>query len=110
MKTGLHTGLDWTGLEWAADQQWLNTIENIEYTQTQKLDGVVYVGLDLCHKWHEWILIGASIIWPKPIMNIIEHAQKASLALGLIISAQRVPEPDPLPGISFDTRLDPIQF
>ena len=43
-------------------------------------------------------------------MNIIEHAQKASLALGLIISAQRVPEPDPLPGISFDTRLDPIQF
>ena len=26
------------------------------------------------------------------------------------ISAQRVPEPDPLPGISFDTRPDPIQF
>ena len=25
-------------------------------------------------------------------------------------SAQRVPEPDPLPGISFDTRPDPIQF
>ena len=25
-------------------------------------------------------------------------------------SAQRVPEPDLLPGISFDTRLDPIQF
>ena len=50
MKTGLHTGLDWTGLEWAADQQWLNTIENIEYTQTQKLDGVVEVGLELFHK------------------------------------------------------------
>ena len=31
----------WTGLDWAVDQQWLNTIENIEYTQTQKLDGVV---------------------------------------------------------------------
>ena len=26
------------------------------------------------------------------------------------ISAQRVPEPDPLPGIFFDTRPDPIQF
>ena len=25
-------------------------------------------------------------------------------------SVQRVPEPDPLPGISFDTRPDPIQF
>ena len=25
-------------------------------------------------------------------------------------SAQRVPEPDPLPGISFDTQPDPIQF
>ena len=25
-------------------------------------------------------------------------------------SAQRVPEPVPLPGISFDTRPDPIQF
>ena len=25
-------------------------------------------------------------------------------------SAQRVPEPDLLPSISFDTRLDPIQF
>ena len=25
-------------------------------------------------------------------------------------SAQRVPEPDPIPGISFDTRPDPIQF
>ena len=25
-------------------------------------------------------------------------------------SAQRVPEPDPLPGIYFDTRPDPIQF
>ena len=25
-------------------------------------------------------------------------------------SAQRVPKPDPLPGISFDTRPDPIQF
>ena len=25
-------------------------------------------------------------------------------------SAQRVPEPDPLPGIFFDTRPDPIQF
>ena len=28
----------------------------------------------------------------------------------LKISAQRVPEPDPLPGISIDTRPDPIQF
>ena len=27
-----------------------------------------------------------------------------------VISVQRVPEPDPLPGISFDTRPDPIQF
>ena len=25
-------------------------------------------------------------------------------------SAQQVPKPDPLPGISFDTRPDPIQF
>ena len=29
---------------------------------------------------------------------------------GHIVSAQRVPEPDPLPGIFFDTRPDPIQF
>ena len=28
----------------------------------------------------------------------------------ITISVQRVPEPDPLPGISFDTRPDPIQF
>ena len=28
----------------------------------------------------------------------------------IMISAQRVPEPDPIPGISFDTRPDPIQF
>ena len=27
----------------------------------------------------------------------------------VVDSAQRVPEPDPLPGISFDTRPDPIQ-
>ena len=50
MKTGLYSRLDWTGLEWAADQQWLNTIENNEFAQTQKLDGVVQVGLDLFHK------------------------------------------------------------
>ena len=45
VKTGLQTGL-----EWVADQQWLNTIENNEFAQTQKLDGVVQVGLDLFHK------------------------------------------------------------
>ena len=28
----------------------------------------------------------------------------------VILSAQRVPEPNPLTGISFDTRPDPIQF
>ena len=28
----------------------------------------------------------------------------------ILVSAQRVPEADPLPGISFDTRPDPIQF
>ena len=27
-----------------------------------------------------------------------------------VISGQQVPEPDPLPSISLDTRLDPIQF
>ena len=27
-----------------------------------------------------------------------------------VARAQRVPEPDPIPGISFDTRPDPIQF
>ena len=32
------------------------------------------------------------------------------LFLLIICSAQRVPEPDPLPGISLDTRPDPIQF
>ena len=32
------------------------------------------------------------------------------LQLLYIASAQQVPEPDPLPGISFDTRPDPIQF
>ena len=30
--------------------------------------------------------------------------------MAVIDSAQRVPEPDPIPGISFDTRPDPIQF
>ena len=80
VKTGLQTGL-----EWVADQQWLNTIENNEFAQTQKLDGVVQVGLDLFHKWYDWILIGASIFWPKPIMNIIENAQKANLALGQLL-------------------------
>ena len=37
----------------------------------------------------------------------------SSLSLGQsrpTASAQRVPEPDPLPGISFDTQPDPIQF
>ena len=28
----------------------------------------------------------------------------------VLYSVQRVPEPDPIPGISFDTRPDPIQF
>ena len=32
------------------------------------------------------------------------------MLLFLMYSDQRVPEPDPLPGISFDTRPDPIQF
>ena len=30
--------------------------------------------------------------------------------MAVIDSAQRVPKPDPIPGISFDTRPDPIQF
>ena len=34
---------------------------------------------------------------------------RTSISLG-VCSAQRVPEPDPLPGISFDTRPDLIQF
>ena len=36
--------------------------------------------------------------------------KKNMTVVWLIISAQRVPEPDSLPGISFDTRPDPIQF
>ena len=36
-----------------------------------------------------------------------EHRMTCNL---LPTSAQWVPEPDPLPGIFFDTRPDPIQF
>ena len=42
------------------------------------------------------------------------HVTKKSIfqntPTSLQCSAQRVPEPDPLPEISFDTRPDPIQF
>ena len=45
--------------------------------------------------------------------RIVKHHLWTGLSvefLGSVISAQRVPEPDPLPGIYFDTRPDPIQF
>ena len=42
-------------------------------------------------------------------MGNVEMGQKES-AKPLSASAQQVPEPDPIPGISFDTRPDPIQF
>ena len=45
---------------------------------------------------------GAQIIWSENVQH--------KCTVSLQISAQRVPEPDPLPGISFDTRPDPIQF
>ena len=40
----------------------------------------------------------------------VQHINWKSNKALLKCSAQRVPEPDPLPGISFDTRPDPIQF
>ena len=39
-----------------------------------------------------------------------ELGQVVTVQVDLLSSAQRVPEPDPLPGISFDTPPDPIQF
>ena len=39
-----------------------------------------------------------------------ENTHWGKVAAMLPFSAQRVPEPDPLPGISFDTRPDLIQF
>ena len=40
----------------------------------------------------------------------IDIGQRQHGAKRALCSAQRVPEPDPLPGISLDTRPDPIQF
>ena len=47
-----------------------------------------------------------------PIFNIYNNteAERAPEFCCPLFSVQRVPEPDPLPGISFDTRPDPIQF
>ena len=45
-------------------------------------------------KFHLWYFLSAFLVF----------------SYGPGASAQRVPEPDPLPGISFDTRPDPIQF
>jgi len=49
---------------------------------------------------------------PRRLPNIKKKVpfQKAEEEEEVASSAQRVPEPDPLPGISFDTRPDPIQF
>ena len=33
-----------------------------------------------------------------------------ALVVCILVSVQRVPEPDPIPGISFATQPDPIQF
>ena len=44
-------------------------------------------------------------MWDKYLDSIVE----INIARGER-SAQRVPEPDPLPGIYFDTRPDPVQF
>ena len=47
------------------------------------------------------------------VMKSQSMTDKASFTLYYMIiltSAQRVPEPDPLPGIFFYTRPDPIQF
>ena len=47
------------------------------------------------------------------IKNISKHVAKSPRSFccfGFASSAQQVPEPDPLPGISLDTRPDPIQF
>ena len=44
-------------------------------------------------------------------INAIKNVGRCSTSVSVgMISAQRVPEPDPLPGISVDTRPDPIQF
>ena len=42
--------------------------------------------------------------------HTVIKSQDQHLVQLIKFSAQRVPEPDPLPGISFDTRPDPIQF
>ena len=47
---------------------------------------------------------GSSLVWES------RFKRKSWKLLDEGRSAQRVPEPDPLPSISFDTRPDPIQF
>ena len=67
-------------------------------------------------EFHEWMkLVEALLGVSKPSRScsaltwaILCRVQFASLFD--MCSAQRVPEPDPLPGISFDTRPDPIHF
>ena len=45
---------------------------------------------------------------PKTLLTGLQEGLDPKTSLTR--SAQRVPEPDPLPGIFFDTRPDPIQF
>ena len=71
--------------------------------------------------WSGGILIlkGIGSRTPPTVFNTVKvfiYALIYTTSLGLFFtkvvvgSAQRVPEPDPLPGISSDTRPDPVQF
>ena len=60
------------------------------------------VGKTFFHKSNQMGNWWFSNLWPHEEYDMRRHH--------CMYSAQRVPEPDPLPGISFDTRPDPIQF
>ena len=58
---------------------------------------------------HPCVVVGVvAIFYPRCVLRLRVGDNKSDG--GPVDSAQRVPEPDPLPGISFDTRPDMIQF
>ena len=65
---------------------------------------------DPTHQQHSMVWGSENIISLTAKVQTAAPQDNDDVNLQAVSSAQWVPEPDPLPGISFDTRPDPIQF
>ena len=86
----------WQGLGHRHSQAKVTHWSGMKFEQ-KKTHKTIRIGTCLDLRWHKFYK-NTSITSCSPIND------------ETTTSAQRVPEPDPLPSISFDTRPDPIQF